>query len=210
MAIDKYVDLITSQHKTRPKFTAWISSPLTIISDNIATTNQIPSSFDIDTAIGAQLDTIGHIVGRSRTLSFQPSGGSSPVMDDPHYRLALKAKIAQNQWDGTIPQVYEVWNSLFPDVGLVIIDNQDMTISALVDGELDSISTELVASGYIIPKPIGVKLTIIEITRIAGNSYEGMLVNESDSTTLTFKTKTWSSLSGTWNDIPDGTTWINL
>lgn len=179
--IDDYLDLITSQHKVQPKFMDWLSSALTLVGENMQATNEITSSFDIDTATGVQLDTLGEIVGRSRTLSYQPSGGSSPVMDDNHYRLALKAKIAQNQWDGTIPQVYEVWNSLFPDVSLSVIDNQDMTMSALVDGQLDSVATELVASGYIIPKPMGVKLNIIEITDVSGAPYVGISVTEIDS-----------------------------
>lgn len=182
--ISKYIDLITSQHKTQPKFISWLSASLTIVDDNITVTNKIPSSFDIDTAVGVQLDTLGVIVGRSRVLNFQLSGGVSPVLDDDHYRLALKAKIAQNQWDGTIPQVYEVWNSLFPTVNLIVIDNQDMTMSALVYGQLDSISTELVTSGYIIPKPVGVGLTIIEVTNISSTPFVGMLVSGMDHITV--------------------------
>lgn len=181
---DSYLDLITSQHKTQPKFMAWLSSPLNIVNACISVTNDIPSSFDIDNAIGAQLDTLGTIVGRSRALNFQPTGGASPVLDDNNYKLALKAKIAQNQWDGTIPQVYDIWNSLFPDVSLIVIDNQNMTMSALVDGQLDTIATELVAAGYIIPKPAGVTLTIIDVNTVSSTPYVGMLVSGMETITV--------------------------
>lgn len=182
--VDEYLDLITSQHRKQPKFISWLASALAIVNDGITVTKNITSNFDIDTAVGVQLDVIGEIVGLSRVLRFQPSDGSPPVLDDTSYRIALKAKIAQNQWDGTIPQVYEIWDSLFPDIGLRIVDNQNMTMSALVDGQLDAVTAELIASGYIIPKPVGVGLTIIGTDQIQENAYIGVLVNEMDIVTV--------------------------
>ena len=184
MTITPYIDLVTSQHKTKPNFIAWLSAALTVIDDTITVTNVVPSSFDVDYAIGAQLDVIGEIVGRVRVLNFQPTGQAPPVLDDTNYRIALKAKITQNQWDGTIPAVYELWNSLFPTITLSYVDNQNMTISALVDGQLDTVATEMVAAGYIIPKPAGVTLTIIEVTHISGTQYVGALVTGMDYITV--------------------------
>lgn len=184
MAIDNYLNDITSQHRTKPKYIAWLSAPLTILDDNVTMTNGIPSAFDIDNAVGVQLDVLGQIVGRSRVLNFQPSSGASPTLNDDNYRIALKAKIAQNQWDGSIPGIYEIWDSLFTDISLNIVDNQNMTMSALVDGQVDDVISEMVAAGYIVPKPFGVSLTIIEVTNISGNDYVGALVSESDTITL--------------------------
>lgn len=185
MAIDRYIDLSTSQHKTKPKFKAWLSSALSIVNDGMTATKLMPDNFDIDTAIGKQLDVLGEIIGRSRIVNFQPADGSSPVLDDEDYRLILKAKIAQNQWDGTIPQVYKTWRSLFPDMNLYVLDNQDMTMSALLDGQLDPIATELVTAGYIIPKSLGVGIKIIQVTDVPGMSYIGVLVNDSEIITIT-------------------------
>ncbi|WP_088832740.1 DUF2612 domain-containing protein [Paenibacillus tyrfis] len=183
MSIIKYIDLITSQHKTQPKYIAWLSSTLEIVNSGLELSKEMPVQFDVDKAKGVQLDLIGTIVGRSRTLSFQPTGGASPVLDDDNYRLALKAKIAQNQWDGTIPQIYEIWYSLF-DARLIIVDNQDMSMSALVEGQLDRVAIELVTSGYIIPKPAGVGLTIIEVTNVPSSSYIGAMVTGMDIITV--------------------------
>lgn len=157
VAIDKYLDLITSQHKTQHKFKAWLSSALNTADDGIATTKGIPDLFDVDTAVGVQLDTIGELVGRSRTLDFQPTDGSSPVLDDTYFRLIIKTKIATNQWDGTLPQIRELWQSIFPELLLVIIDNQDMSISLAVVGISSQLEKDLVANGYILPKPAGVR-----------------------------------------------------
>ncbi|MGO4496431.1 DUF2612 domain-containing protein [Paenibacillus sp. 2RAB27] len=185
MSTEKYLNLITSQHKVQPKFMAWLGSTLNMLDDIMEVTESIPSAFDIDNAVGVQLDLIGSILGRSRVLSFQPSGGTSPILNDANYRISLKAKIAQNQWDGTLPKIYEIWNSIFPDVKLVMIDNQDMTVSAVVSGLLDPVATELVVGGHIIPKPMGVKLNIIESIEVSESSYIGMIVTEMDYITLT-------------------------
>lgn len=184
MAIDSYLEFITSQHKNKPKFIAWLSVPLTLIDEGMAAANSIASSFDIDNAVGAQLDVNGQIVGRSRSLNFQPAD-SSPSLDDTNYRIALKAKIAQNQWDGTIPQIYAIWNSLFPDISLNIVDNQNMTMSAYVDGQLEPVVTEMIAVGYIVPKPAGVKLEIIDVTNISSEVFIGAAVSEHDTISIT-------------------------
>lgn len=181
--VENYTNFVTSQHKTKPKFMTWLAASVSIIDDAVLACAEIPTAFDIDNSVGIQLDVLGEIVGRSRELDFQPSQGE-PVLDDTNYRIALKAKIAQNQWDGTIPAIYEIWANLFPDIRLSIVDNQDMTMSALIDGQMDSIVTEMVASGYIIPKPSGVKLTIIDVTSISGKEYVGMLVNGVDYITI--------------------------
>jgi hypothetical protein len=87
-------------------------------------------------------------------LDFQPSGGASPTLDDDTYRFVLKAKIAQNQWDGTIPQLYEIWNNVFPLVPIRIKDNQDMSFDVLfVSPSFTNLEKELITNGYIIPKP---------------------------------------------------------
>jgi hypothetical protein len=185
MTTSKYIDIITSQHKTKPNFIAWLSSTLNIVNDNVVTTNLILSGFDVDNAIGIQLDVLGETIGRSRVLNFQPVGGSSPTLNDVSYRIALKAKIAQNQWDGTTLQIYTIWNSLFSDVTLSVVDNQNMTMSILLEGQLEAVVQEMLVAGYIVPKPMGVGLTIIEVTNISDNTYIGVLITEIDSIIIT-------------------------
>ncbi|WP_279538759.1 DUF2612 domain-containing protein [Paenibacillus agricola] len=157
MAIDKQIDLITSQHKTQPKFMAWLSAALTITDDGVAATKTVPTLFDIDNAIGKQLDTLGEIVGRSRKVDFQPTDGSSPELDDANFRLIIKTKIATNQWDGTISQIRDLWANIFEYLMLVIVDNQDMSISLGVVGLSTPLEKDLIANGYILPKPAGVR-----------------------------------------------------
>ncbi|WP_051925692.1 DUF2612 domain-containing protein [Brevibacillus borstelensis] len=184
MAIEPYVNLVTSQHYNKPKFMSWLTAVLEKV-DDVMKVN-IPSAFDVNKAVGVQLDTVGELVGRSRYLPFQLADGSSPVLDDANYRIALKAKIAQNQWDGTIPQIYEVWDSLFPEAQLIIKDNQDMTMDANIRGDLGLQSVELITVGYIIPKPSGVGLNVTWETEVTRYDYVGMIVTTRDTVQLTF------------------------
>jgi hypothetical protein len=151
LATDKYSALITSQHQ-KPNFTAWLSAVLGKADAGEAVLNAFTEEFDIDTAVGAQLDMIGDIVGLSRKLAFQPANGD-PVLSDTDYRLCLLAKIAKNQWDGTIQHIYKLWGDLGIELGLNLIDNQNMTMTVKLTGALTSSQKDLVAAGLVVPKP---------------------------------------------------------
>jgi hypothetical protein len=81
------------------------------------------------------------------------------VLSDDVYRLVIKAKIAHNHWDGTLEQMTEIWSTLFPNIYLVPMDNQDMTMNALVIGVSSQLEQDLVTHGLIIPKPEAVHIT---------------------------------------------------
>lgn len=184
MAIESYLDLVTSQHRDKEKFIRWLSAVLEKADDAENVASSIPNAFHIENAVGAQLNTLGGLVGRSRYLPFQLADGTSPVLDDHNYRVALKAKIAQNQWDGTLPQIYELWSDLFPEARLKIKDNQDMTMKATIRGELGLQSIELVTLGYILPKPSGVQLNIAWESELDRMDSIGMAVTLRDTVVL--------------------------
>lgn len=156
--IQRYLNLVTSEHRTKPKFNAWLAAGLEKVDGATTVLKGMDADFDIDNAIGAQLDTAGVIVGVDRVLTFQPSDGSSPYLDDDTYRLIARAKIAQNQWNGTIQGLYDLWNNIFPDLFISILDIQDMSMNVLVIGATTTLQQELVINGYIIPKPMGVSI----------------------------------------------------
>jgi len=72
----------------------------------------------------------------------------------------LKAKIAANNWDGSIPQAYDIWVSAFGAESILLIqDNQDMSMVVAIAGQrLDTIEQALLVNGYIPLKPEGVKV----------------------------------------------------
>lgn len=179
MAIDNYLDNITSQHRDKPKFISWLSKNLTIIDHTYLLLKAMDLNFDLDNAIGKQLDTLGTIIGRKRTLTFQPLNGHNPVLDDETYRLVLKAKVAMNSWNGTIPQMYEIWENIFKDIGLQLQDNQDMSFNAYITGYVNQIRQDLIQHGYIVPKAEGVRVNYIGKSLIDFKPYVGMLVSTS-------------------------------
>lgn len=151
-----YLDRITPQHK-KHKFLRWLDANINAINSSESFTEQIDRIFDIDAAANKELDTTGYIVGRSRLLNFQPENGS-PYMDDEMYRLLQKAKIGINNWDGTIPGMEELWRNIFPEYSVRIKDNQDMTMDVSILGNTSNLIKELTLRGYIIPKPLGVRI----------------------------------------------------
>ncbi len=156
--IGYYQQLLTSQYRppNSPKLNALLYALLRKFDDVSRCLVQMDAALDLDVAAGPQLDMLGATVGASRTVGFQPSGGVSPVLTDSAYRLLIKARIGWNQWNGTIDGLYSLWARLFPGGSVVIEDNQDMTANIVVTGMLDSIVQDMIANGYIVPRPEGV------------------------------------------------------
>ena len=166
--LDGYRRLLTSEYKTRPRLTSWL---LWLISEGLthaSVVQEFLEAFDLDLAEGQQLDIIGRITGVSRLLSFYPSDGSIPVMDDKTYRMVIKARIVQNYWKGNLDELYEAWAVLFPDIILQIQDMQDMTFNVVIVGEFTTLMRELITNGYIVPKPEGVRINLMTITDTTG------------------------------------------
>ena len=153
--IDTYLDLITSQHRVREKFMRTVTALLAPSDDIFALAIELDDEFDIDYATGVQEDILGEFVGAQRTLPYQPDKGLSPVLDNSAYHSLLCAQIAKNQWKGGIEDIKELWNALFGK-GIIIQDNQDMSIDVLAIGINDQITKEMVLQGLIVPKPQGV------------------------------------------------------
>lgn len=172
--MSKYVDLITSYHASKPLFVQHVDLSTRPLVDAASTMAGMTAAFDIDTAVGVQLDIIGEWVGSSRVVSepitgvyfsfdtdglgfeqgvwqgpYDPDSGFTKLSDEV-YRVILKAKIAINNWDGTNDSLPDILNTALTGSGLAmqIIDNQDMTISVIVFPETDiaDVSRELLAA----------------------------------------------------------------
>lgn len=159
-----YVKLLTSEYQLAEKFKEWLRSVACVyLQDTMTCANQLNSDFDIELAVGVQLDMIGEIVGQSRTLGFTPSDPAYPpvLYDDDLYRRVLKSRIALNHWDGQLGSIQEKWLSIFPGTNITIVDNQDMTITVSVTGYMDELIKEMIENDMIIPRPQGVMLNYV-------------------------------------------------
>ena len=172
--MSKYTDLITNYHATKPLFFQHVDLSTRPLVDTVSAMAGMITAFDIDTAVGVQLDIIGEWVDRSRVVSepitgvyfsfdtdglgfdqgvwqgpYDPDNGYTALSDET-YRIILKAKIAINNWDGTNDSLPGILNTALAGSGLAmqIIDNQDMTISVIVfpENDIADVSRELLAA----------------------------------------------------------------
>lgn len=177
-----YLNLITSQHRLKAKFTAMVSLSVNaeIYFQNLL--GQMISAFDIDTAQGSFLDIIGQWIGLTRNISvpitgvffswdtdavgwdlgtWQPSLAPTNVtsLPDDAYRTLLKARIAANAWDGTTEGAYRIWSQIFSTLQIVIQDNGDMTYNfGIIGGAVDALTLALITGGYVQLKPQTIRI----------------------------------------------------
>ncbi len=161
LSLSYYMSLLTSEYRLAPNLNAWLETLLSPLNDTTNMLSQMTEAFDLEYAAGVQLDVLGAIVGANRTVNFQPSHGVSPVLDDTTYRLLIQATIAANQWDGTESALYPIWTALFPGGRIVINDNQNMSATVIMSGVFSSIIQDLIANGYIVPRPEAVEYTYV-------------------------------------------------
>jgi hypothetical protein len=158
--ISYYLGLITSEYQGSSNYLSWVRALLQPLDDASTCLQGMTDAFDLDTAVGSQLDILGVIIGQGRTMTFQPSGGVSPILDDTSYRLLLRARLYQNQWDGTADGLQAVWQQLFPGGKIVINDGQNMSCTILLSGSFSSIATDLINNDLIIPRPESVEYNL--------------------------------------------------
>jgi len=123
---DDYLALIPPLNASKPNFMATIAATVAPFADAQTFLAGLSLAFDLDVAIGAQLDVVGQWIGRSRNIVApisnvwfswgialkgwgegfwyvpESAGTMTYVLDDTTYRRLLRAKILANNGDGTI------------------------------------------------------------------------------------------------------------
>ncbi|WP_313461699.1 DUF2612 domain-containing protein [Pseudomonas nitroreducens] len=197
--ISDYTGLITTEHSDKPKFMAMTEAVVQPMVDALNASQGLPADFDLDLAIGAQLDVVGLWVGISRNvnaplsgvyfsldvvgLGFDQGAWKGPFdpdtgiisLDDETYRTLIRAKIGANRWDGTLGQSKQILDLIFSgDTHVFIEDRQDMSILLGISGEIPSaVFLALLTGGYIPIKPEGVRMTVYVVTSVSGSPIFG-------------------------------------
>lgn len=158
--VNDYLNLITSEHRGKPRFAAMVAMMCQGSVDQQVNTLAMPQLFDIDRAAGVQLDTVGLFIGVTRFVKDVPfDGGIITVLSDAYYRLVLRAWIIADRWDGTIPGAYTFWAALLPGHRILILDGGDMTMRVTLMDTGDPVVNGLFVAGLLPLKPAGVAVT---------------------------------------------------
>lgn len=198
--VTEYLDLIPSANRNQPKFTASLSVVLETLVAVINTLEAMPAAFDIDTAIGAQLDAVGVRVGLSRRLPIPIEGvyfsldtegvgldegvwlgpndptNAIALLDDETYRAALMIKIVANSWDGSVVGAQAALNAVaLPGLFIFGQDNFDMSVTIGVSGAVPSaLFKSMLRQLLTVFKPAAVDLKLVLVTSSTGAPIFGL------------------------------------
>lgn len=179
--VTAYKDLLIAQYKSKTKARATIDALVrALVADQIYLS--VLNGFNLDTAVGAQLDIIGQYAGQSR----RGYNFDGPVeLDDDDYRLILKLKVFQNRMDGSMYAIQTMIDTFFDGI-LLAFDHQDMSLTYYMDsgaGGSQDLAEFFVMAGSL-PRPTGVRLRgLVYATPIdtffAFRTYDNAAVNSS-------------------------------
>lgn len=154
--VKSYVDLLILQYREKANARATIDVQVRpVIIDQIPT--EVENAFDIETAVGAQLDTLGKYVGVSRDGYTLEQGAIS--LDDSDYRQLIKMVIIKNNSGSSLETIQSLLSANFPGQ-IFVSDNQTMGLNYVLVNSLgtDDLLEIIVTGGYL-PKPMGVQVS---------------------------------------------------
>lgn len=195
-SIQDYLNLITSEHQKQPNFVATVSFSVAIPVQVQQLLDSMIPLFDLGTPpVGDQLDIIGKWVGVSRDIpipiagvfftwddtaatgwefgSWQPLNQQTDItsLPDDVYLTLIRARIAANNWDGTTEGAYAIWAIVFPNLNLLIQDNEDMSFMIAISGmPIDSLTQALLVQGDLPLKPEGIRISEYVVS-VDGNPF---------------------------------------
>lgn len=181
---NQYTDLLTSQYQT-PNFVETVQLVTDSFVSNQAVAASLPALFDLDLAVGDQLDILGEWIGMSRTVQIPISGlyfsldiagvgldqgvwfqtgnplFTSAVLNDTTYRSALQAKALANRTGRSLYDVYAILDVFFrgTPTSAVVHDYGDMSMAFEITSAAPSAAEiAILNNDYIQLRPEGVSL----------------------------------------------------
>ncbi|EKT4495765.1 DUF2612 domain-containing protein [Pseudomonas putida] len=176
-------DRIYAQYRDKPKAVDWYSIARKLGGSLEDAAEAVRKSYDIDTAVGEQLNVIGRIVVAPRSFvgsipmnpalfdltdgdEFGDDGAmfSALTIDqdgqlsDDLYRLVIKAKIVKNNGDATIENILDGMNFLLPNAQVLrVTDGEDMSFSIEFYGQITNLERFALLNAGLVPKPQAVR-----------------------------------------------------
>ena len=163
--VQKYSDLLILQYRGKPKAVAHVQAVVTpVIMEQLPAL--IEASYDVNTAVGPQLDILGKYAGIAGGLTKKVDGTGRiqydftgvVTLDDASFRQLIKIKIVQNYSRSSLDDIQTLLNTFFPGT-IQVFDHQNMTMGYYFDATFGSQQlAEVFIRGGFLPKPMGVQL----------------------------------------------------
>lgn len=176
-------DRIYAQYRNKPKAVQWYEIARKMGGSLESAGEAVRKSYDIDTAVGEQLNVIGRIVVAPRSFIgsipmnpglFDLTDGDEfgnddamfsaltidqdGLLSDDLYRLVIKAKIVKNNGDATAENILAGMNFLLPKADVLrVTDGEDMSFSIEFYGQITSLERFALLNAGLVPKPQAVR-----------------------------------------------------
>ena len=159
--VKRYLRRIETQHRGRKKYMAHVETLLDMVGIAYETIRDTPEKFNVLTATGKQLDIIGQRLNVPRIVDIPGAASNGTELDDESYRICILSEIMKDQWDGTEDTFREIWDQTIGQiVDADFCDNQDMTVTVNILGDVPDVIVDLITAGEILPRPMGVTYNV--------------------------------------------------
>lgn len=149
-----YSNLLILQYHDKPKAKATIEAVVSLIPDDLI--QEVTNGFDIETAVGKQLDILGEYVGVDR---YYTEDDEIKVLDDEDYRIILKLKAISNTSNLSHKSLDESLYDFFKNsIRMDSVGNMEMTYFVPKN------KTPIILAAIqkeVLPRPMGVRCSYI-------------------------------------------------
>jgi len=150
---EDYIKLLIIQYKNKPKARATIDLVASqLFSDDVYF--QVNDAFNLDTAIGKQLDTLGKYIKLDRFLN------DGTKLNDEDFRILIKFRIIQNNSSHSHFSIDESIKLFFENT-VIASSNNKMDIVYYIPEILEDVILASIQK-KVLPRPMAVNLTVIK------------------------------------------------
>lgn len=149
-----YSNLLIMQYHNKPKAKATIESTVGLLPDDLIM--EVINGFDIETAVGKQLDILGEYVGVDR---YYLVDNQAELLNDEDYRILIKLKAISNTSDLSHKSLEEALYNFFGNTVRMDSDG-DMEMTYFVPKNKTPIIQAAIQK-EVLPRPMGVRCSYI-------------------------------------------------
>lgn len=131
---------------------------VTIAETDLTLPLAVQEAYNLDTAVGVQLDVLGKYVGVTRTA---PGFYEQITLDDDDFRSLIRLAIIKNNAGSSLYEIQTLLTTWFPGA-ILVFDYQNMQMSYLVSTSVGSASlVQLFVTEKLLPRPMAVQIALL-------------------------------------------------